>query len=724
MRKHLPVKELIGREWFSAAELAGLPGLPGTERGVLGLATRENWTSRKRPRGKGRDYYRSSLPRETREYLARLELEAAPPVVIDGVLRRTSLYRESAPVPVTGLAPRKEARAGARLAILAAVEDYARSSGLSWRQAVFSFCQAYGAGQVMADHPGRTFVRHLDPATVYRWRATLQAQGAGALGGRYKQSRHSRVDAVPEVRDFVLGMLRDHPHVPAALLIRGLKARFVAAVIPSKRALQRWVAAWKTDNAQLFLAIKNPDAWRSKYRASGGDASEGVERLNQRWELDSTPADLILADGQRHAIIGVIDVYSRRLKLHVSRTSRGTAIAALVRRALLDWGVPETAVTDNGQDYVSLYLRAAWQDLGIQHVVCPPFSPEKKPFIERALGRFSHDLVELLPGYAGHSVAQRKDIEARKSFAQRLTRGGGEPLILNGISAEQLQGICDQWADNVYARAEHQGLGGKTPFELATEWTGARQRIRDERALDVLLAQLAGERVIGKKGVRVDGGIYDAPELGGREGERVIVRLDEGDCGRAYLFGARDGAFLCVAQDADRTGVSRRDLAIARRQRQTTVVNAGKAAVKAAAKRARTAGIYQEILDASAADAGRVVALPGRSQTYLTDALQAAADAAAAHGDTPTQPRLSIPGTGTPTPTPADIEFEAALARSSAEQAAKRTRYQAACRMEAQPVLRPEDALWLEHYQHSSEYRSLRLLEEADEEFQRASGGT
>ena len=32
---------------------------------------------------------------------------------------------------------------------------------------------------------------------------------------------------------------------------------------------------------------------------------------------------------------------------------------------------------------------------------------------------FSHDLVELLDGYIGHDVAARKDIEARRSFAQR-----------------------------------------------------------------------------------------------------------------------------------------------------------------------------------------------------------------------------------------------------------------------------------------------------------------
>ncbi len=37
--------------------------------------------------------------------------------------------------------------------------------------------------------------------------------------------------------------------------------------------------------------------------------------------FDSTPADVMLKDG-RHSIIGVIDLYSRRVKLHVSKTSQ------------------------------------------------------------------------------------------------------------------------------------------------------------------------------------------------------------------------------------------------------------------------------------------------------------------------------------------------------------------------------------------------------------------
>ena len=69
--------------------------------------------------------------------------------------------------------------------------------------------------------------------------------------------------------------------------------------------------------------------------------TQAVIRLNQVWELDSTPADVMCADG-RHVIVGAMDAWSRRGRLLVVPVSRATAICALLRRCLIDWGVPET----------------------------------------------------------------------------------------------------------------------------------------------------------------------------------------------------------------------------------------------------------------------------------------------------------------------------------------------------------------------------------------------
>lgn len=58
--------------WYSAQELAGLPGMPTTDRRVRARAEKNLWTSRKMLRGKGVEYSIRSLPVETQQYITSL----------------------------------------------------------------------------------------------------------------------------------------------------------------------------------------------------------------------------------------------------------------------------------------------------------------------------------------------------------------------------------------------------------------------------------------------------------------------------------------------------------------------------------------------------------------------------------------------------------------------------------------------------------------------------
>ena len=58
--------------------------------------------------------------------------------------------------------------------------------------------------------------------------------------------------------------------------------------------------------------------------------------------------------------------------------SRATAIAALIRNCILDWGVPDWVSTDEGADYTSRHLKRVVADLGIGHQILPPYSPDRK----------------------------------------------------------------------------------------------------------------------------------------------------------------------------------------------------------------------------------------------------------------------------------------------------------------------------------------------------------
>ncbi len=601
-------------------------------------ATAEEWPYQPRPgRGGGKLFPLPTLPDEVRLALAStttnheaaaLKLRQELEIQVAEASRQTALSSFAA------LPDERKRRAEARALVARLCEDFLAASGLPRRRGTELFCGRVRSGQVeLPEWAQGALPAKLSAGSVRNWRKALDREGLDRLAGRQGLHRKGsgKIDSTPAMAEFCLAMLKEYPHANANHLREGLLARFAADAVPTLRAVQRWHAGWIARNAQLFTAVKNPDAWRNRYMAASGDAL-AVTRVNERWEMDSTPGDLLLADGQRHVIVGCSDVFTRRLTLHVSRSSSAAAVAATLRKALLAWGVPDDELhTDNGSDYVSRHITQLCLGLGIRQTLCAPFSPWQKPFIERALGTFSHDLLELVPGFVGHNVAERKDIEARRSFAQRLMRQGGEPLELR-MTPEELQSFCDRWAEDVYGRRQHPGLGGKSPWQVATEWPHPVRRIRDERALDVLLLPAPGgdgTRRVTKKGIRLDGALYDHPALGGLEGRDVLVKLDDADVGAVYVF-ELDGPFVCKAVCPEITGVSRRDVALARKRRQLTVIAEGKAMLRQAAKGAAVKDIAQEILAARSASAARVQALPRPAEAWETPALAEAGFAARA----------------------------------------------------------------------------------------------
>ncbi len=92
-----------------------------------------------------------------------------------------------------------------------------------------------------------------------------------------------------------------------------------------------------------------------------------VTNLNQLWEIDASPADVLTTDG-RHALYLVIDIWSRRVMILVTKTPRTEATLSLIRRAILEWGVPATIKTDNGSDFTSRRFVSAMNAIAIKRI--------------------------------------------------------------------------------------------------------------------------------------------------------------------------------------------------------------------------------------------------------------------------------------------------------------------------------------------------------------------
>lgn len=495
------------KEWFSARELAGLPGLPSAERRIRMLAARNQWSSRQSQSSGGRpslEFHSANLPEAARLELARQQLEnqtssepvsraaegpcraglslnsenqvcpdrGAHPLTTDErdapqVVRAKPLQAAAVPSPTTPrgrlaegsadsssaptsaaasnyltLSDSARARADAKAELLNLFFSFRRIAGTALDVAAADFAKSCNAGQIEITEATLRMMggRALKVPTLLRWRREAKKHGLGRLGGNYGERKGCGViDSTPALRDTIVAMIQHQPHLRATHVYEGVKGRFKDAS-PSLHQVKRFIRRWKDEHGPELLAIANPDAYKSRHRLAIADFGEDIVNANQQWQIDGTPADVMATDG-RYYVMTVIDVFTRRAKVIISKSATAATAAMLIRRAIKAWGVPETIHGDNGKEFVAHHLQRVMMDLGIEYVASTPFSPEQKPFIERFNGTLMHGLFETLPGYIGHNVADRKAIESRKTFAARMgdKRGALQRRAMRGRATDQVR---------------------------------------------------------------------------------------------------------------------------------------------------------------------------------------------------------------------------------------------------------------------------------------------
>lgn len=549
--------------WYTAQALAGLAGMPAYPDGVRKKAEREEWQSRKREKGKGVEYHISSLPIETRRYLAERAVAEQGQAVTDhaaGGMAMAKLFASEVPVkPDAGrklltLGEGARQKVDARLLILQAADIFltpyqACQQGEVGRRA---FIEAYRARSLSL--PASVYDRQkpFSLITLRRWQSALADEGPAALAGNYQRERPSTVEQSPDLAQFLTALVTAKPHLANKWgALHELASQYsemnqLGWHIPSQSSLRRWMVKWLSDNKVAFTYATNPDAYNNKYRSAIEEMYPWMAQPNDVWEFDSTPVDAMLVDG-RHSIIAVIDVFTRRVRLLVAKTSSSEGICLLLRKTLLAWGtLNDNGVmrTDNGSDYVSQRVMSICTLLGMNVSRSNAYSGWEKPHIERFFRTLSHGLIELLPSYIGHCVADRQVIEARKSFAQRLEekrKPDAEKEIFElAMTACELQSLLDNWLDARYHNRKHGSLG-MTPNEKYGHARYQRRAISDQSALDLLLNHV-GEATVSKGFIKAGGLKYTAPELleHNWKSQRVSVFLDPSDVGRAILYRTGD----------------------------------------------------------------------------------------------------------------------------------------------------------------------------------------
>ncbi len=710
-------------DWLTAAELAGLKlaGLPASKRRINAHAERHGWRDsgkarRRQGAGGGWEYHISLLP----------------DTALDDLLARRFSASAAAGIELPQAQGDAMARAQARARIVLAAQAAHLGQG---RTASYEyFCRLYNAGKVPVSDEVRRLVPSVSAASLRRWRKWMQAGDMMRLAGASRRRRgRSPIDRANDgaLGRYVAGLLIARPQL-SAVQIRDLAIAQFGEVIdlngkecpmPSVRSFQRWLDAFRREHAAAIARATNPDLYKSKYRHAGGSRDGWVRAVNDLWEIDASPADVMTTQG-RVSVYVCVDAYSRRMMVHVARTPRTQAMLELVIRCILEWGVPRTIRSDNGSDFTSHQARATFAALGIEHDICPPFSPERKGKVERAIRTLMHSMMSLLPGFVGHNVAERKVIEARKAFSQRL---GEQPerLLQVDMTPDELQQAIDRWVAEVYHHRPHAGLGGRTPH-LATATCAAPLRtVESRQALVLLAAPLAsggGLRTVGREGVRVDGHTYITTRV--PAGASVLVRHDLTDMGRVWLFDPDTQELLDEAICPDLAGVDPQQAHAAARRLRDELSRQALAEARAEARRiARDPRrLIDDVTKAAARRNGDVLAFPPRTEQHSTAAIDSAAEAA---GDRP--PRQPVSQVREDIRQRLDEEMLAEwrqqragnvtpLPRQQEEDPDDVARFKRALRieraLEAGEPVPEEDRVWLRGYQVTAEYRAQKRLME------------
>lgn len=627
------------KEWLTAREIAeeAFPYMPGTKMGVNLLAEREGWNDHpsfartREGRGGGMEYNFNLLPT-----LAQVAYQQKYMVI------ERPMLEPKKPAEPGDLTARATMERDARLAIVNAYVRFTRGLHLGHATHVQVFTDKYNSGSIKVEEWVRDIVPTLSKRSLIRWRSAKSQGNGNSLAFDPAQARKGTgvLDTANNgrVRAFMLALIAQQPHLSADDVRTQCRAEFGDTIItvskgvetsvamPPVRTFQHTLKLLKERHKVELTKLTNPDLYRSTMAPSGIGMLRHITEPNQLWQIDASPVDALCVDG-RHSVYACIDIATRRTIFSLSRTPRASAVALLIRKAILAWGVPDTIKTDNGSDFVAQDTQRLFAALGIEMELSDAYSPEQKGHVERVIRTFQHGVGPLLPGYVGHSVADRKAIEGRKSFAKRLGETEAETFGVS-LTGPDLQKHVDEWADLVYQHRPHAGLKGETPAGAAMASTRVKRTV-DSRALDLLLMPVAGgngQRTVTKFGIRIDSHHYLTPTI--LPGTAVFVRMDPNDLGRAYAF-AQDGAeFLGDAVCPELAGIHPQTFVSAAKEIRRELVDEKTREIRAGMKRiAKGPALIERALEVARRDQPNVIPLPKRQEAHTTPQISAAIEA-------------------------------------------------------------------------------------------------
>lgn len=556
------------KQYFSASELAGLPGLPSTKRRVNALALREAWPARDRAgRGGGREYPFAALPVEARDALARSLLGGATAEPQSG---STALLNEPQTTAAPAILPAPSAlhdwqrrRGEARAAILAEVKRLGAQVGIT--RALRAVAQSAQEGTLPAHlqrlvpvanaRTGKSATRTLSRASLFRWMKD-SSKGFAALAPKPSKKEHD----APEWLAALLA-IRQQPSRPSLPYCLEKLGKQLGIKPPPETTARFWLN--KLSAVDLARGRMGPRALKS------------IRPYVKRGTAHMWPGDCYTADGHtfdaeiahpkhgqpfRPEITSVLDIATRRAVGWSVNLSESTwAVLDAQRNAFETAGICALWYVDRGSGYFNAMQEdlvtgaAARTGFTITHSL--PWNSQARGIEERSHRSIWVRAAKELPTYMGADMDREARQNVYKLTRRDLKQTGASRLLMPW--REFL--VFVQTQIDAYNDRPHKGLpkirdavSGKQRHMTPNEaWQQALDegwepvRVEAHEAEDMFRPyQICTVR---RGMVQLHNNSYFNAALADYHGEKVQVGYDIHDAGRVWV---RDASrrLICVAE--------------------------------------------------------------------------------------------------------------------------------------------------------------------------------
>lgn len=541
---------LKARKFVSPRELVGLPGMPGTLRGVNARAKAQGWEAQKRMgRGGGYEYNVAVLPKETRDALVLRQLNEA---------RGEDGTPVAEPAPIAAEPERKlpsygelndEQRAVMTARVVVIREIQRMSQLVSQQQAIEALVAQAKAGSLtpfLAERVARANDRKnasrvLSERTLKRWISDFKKHGERALAPK---RRRADMSVPPWAGEFLKRYQR--PQAPSVEAAYQLLVEQTEPPHPSIHQVRR------------FLGKMSPEA-RERGR-KGPRELKAYQPYTKRTTEHLLPNDVWVADGHtfdaevinpetgqpfRPEVTMIIDWATRRIVGYAINLAEMTMTTLdCLRDALSRVGMFADFYVDNGSGFKNEVVYEVVNRLGGDITHSLPYNSQARGVIERAHQTILVQLAKKMDSYIGADMDPEAANRVHKLSRQQIREG------LKPTQIPEWQEFYDRLNDelNAYNFRPHRGLPKIRDLE-----TG---RLRHESPMEAwkrfeangfeaitadpeVVASLVRPQQVRKthRGlVRINGGTYFLRELVALHGEQVKVAWDYRDVDRVGVF--------------------------------------------------------------------------------------------------------------------------------------------------------------------------------------------